>query len=385
MLMKKFLLSLAMILSVAFTASAKEELNIELSYFWATGSREGNVVTFIKEWDGLAFWMDSKKGIAKIVVEYEEPTTILTQLLVQFNDIKDVSNQAPAGSTSLEVELTEGDIKQFAIQNAEPGVIKVKSVTLYTAEDLAGGSTDPEPTPGANHVLKLTQDAAKANPWDTQVFINIKNLKEGEKYTIEFDVLGGAEFTLGTETIDDAQTEHMTEWNASAVFNYTEEVNVTTSWAKGIVTAPGVTDVNCHSHCTPKTEGGSISHASGSTSSCNVAVHEKTTYAATAILLNVGKTVGELCIDNVVVKDGEGNVVYTEDFENAKVAADNKTATAYFPGWQGAKWSIVEMDAPSSLGSIEAAEAVAPAYDLFGNPGATKGFMVKGGKKVYVK
>ena len=236
-----------------------------------------------------------------------------------------------------------------------------------------------------NHVLKLTQDAAKANPWDTQVFANIKNLNEGEKYTIEFDVMGGAEFKMGTETIDDAQKEHMTEWNASAVFNYTEEINVSTDWGKGLITAPGVTTVNCHTHCTPKTEGGEISHANGSTSSCNVAQHADTKYAATAILLNVGKTVGELLIDNIVVKDSNGNVVFTEDFEDATVVADNKTATAYYPGWQGAKWEIAAVEGPTGLQKVAADANDGAAFNLFGQQSNGNGFVVKGGKVYLVK
>lgn len=114
---------------------AGEQLDIEKSSFWGNGTREGNVVTFTKEWDGLAWWIGSKKGVTKIVVEFEEATEIKTQLLVQFNDVEDASKQAEAGSTTLEMDLTEGDIKQLAVQNEKPGVIKVKSVTLYSGTD----------------------------------------------------------------------------------------------------------------------------------------------------------------------------------------------------------------------------------------------------------
>lgn len=411
MRMKKFLLSLAAVLAIAFAANAKDVK--EAPNPWDGTTVADGVYTFGGNWKGSATWLGSEEkpydasandyayikvsGVTggpirfavqynKFVAEQNWGKEFKQEIVLMSEDglygIKlDKENLGDGGKTLAE------EVMQLVVQDdGKAGSLKIEEIGFCTKaeyDEMSGPAE--EPTPGANHVLKLTQDAAKANPWDTQVFINIKNLKEGEKYTIEFDVLGGADFTLGTETIDDAQTEHMTEWNASAVFNYTEEIKVTTSWTKGLINAPGVTDVNCHSHCTPKTEGTAISHASGSTSSCNVAVHENTTYAATAILVNVGKTVGELCIDNVIVKDAEGNVVFTEDFENAKVAADSKSSTAYFPGWQGAKWEIVEKDAPNSLGSIEAAETVAVAYDLFGNAGATKGFMVKGGKKVYVK
>lgn len=354
MLMKKFLLSLAMILSVAFTASAKEELNIELSYFWATGSREGNVVTFIKEWDGLAFWMDSKKGIAKIVVEYEEPTTILTQLLVQFNDIKDVSNQAPAGSTSLEVELTEGDIKQFAIQNAEPGVIKVKSVTLYTAEDLAGGSTDPEPTPGSgNKELTLTLAEAKPNAWDNQVVINFpKPLEAGKKYTITMDIKGSValepkEDQYGKVAIQpvaqDANSANKDQYGGPADLQYLNHFTATTEWVKGVKDCDGNAIV---------TDG---------------------KFPYSRLMLNLGNYAGDLSIDNLRAIDEDGNDYFCITFdtpEEQKLVEDC--------------WMKVPRDFTGII-TIASEVSDAVAYDLFGNAGATKGFMVKGGKKVYVK
>lgn len=45
----------------------------------------------------------------------------------------------------------------------------------------------------------------------------------------------------------------------------------------------------------------------------------------------------------------------------------------------------VEISDADSLGAIEAVNADSVAYDLFGNAGATKGFMVKGGQKAFVK
>lgn len=108
-------------------------LDINAAYFWATGTKEGNVVTFTKEWDGLAWWLGGEKpGITKIVAEFEEATPMLTQFLVQGDGASDQSAQAPAGSTKLEIEIpADMKVNQVAIQNAEPGVIKVKSVTLY--------------------------------------------------------------------------------------------------------------------------------------------------------------------------------------------------------------------------------------------------------------
>lgn len=81
----------------------------------------------------------------------------------------------------------------------------------------------------ANKVLKITGTADKVNAWDSQCYINLKNLEKGKPYVVKFDVYttAGTEFKIGTEAIDETQTEHMTEWNASAVFSYTEELTLT--------------------------------------------------------------------------------------------------------------------------------------------------------------
>lgn len=78
----------------------------------------------------------------------------------------------------------------------------------------------------ANKVLKITGTADKVNPWDISCFINLKNVERGKANVVKFDVYttAGTEFKIGTEAIDETQTEHMTEWNASAVFNYTRHL-----------------------------------------------------------------------------------------------------------------------------------------------------------------
>ena len=139
-------------------AEETEVLSLENSYFWGTGTLEGNVVTFTDQWDGLAWWLGEKEGVTKIVVEYEEATTITTQLLCQFNDIEDQSAQAAAGATSLSIDLPAGSMKQFAIQNAEPGVIKVKSVTLYlSASSISAVAAE------ANNTVVFNLNGQKAN------------------------------------------------------------------------------------------------------------------------------------------------------------------------------------------------------------------------------
>ena len=56
----------------------------------------------------------------------------------------------------------------------------------------------------ANKVLKITGTADKVNPWDSQCYINLKNLEKGKAYVVKFDVYttAGTEFKIGTEAID---------------------------------------------------------------------------------------------------------------------------------------------------------------------------------------
>ena len=155
---------------------------------------------------------------------------------------------------------------------------------------------------------------------------------------VKFDVYTSSdtEFKIGTQAIDDIQTDHKNEWNNSAVFSYTDELTITKDRKEVAVHFPGKTKVTCHSHCTAK-PGMEIDHKDGNIENCNPEILEDYEYAATALLLNVGKLPKDaiLYIDNVKVYDEEGNLLSSEDFENATVAAYDKTKTAYYIGWQG--------------------------------------------------
>lgn len=178
-----------------------------------------------------------------------------------------------------------------------------------------------------NHVVKLTHASAKANPWDTQIFFNLENLESNKVYKVSFDAKASEAVQISTEEIDDVQSDHKDPYGGSAVFNYTENMDVTTDWQTYTATFKGICDSDC------KTEG----HEK----------HEGFEFAATAILIGAGKVPGMIWFDNIVVTDEDGNVVYQNDFENsARVAAYDKTADGYYPGWQldGAKgtWEIEE-------------------------------------------
>lgn len=180
----------------------------------------------------------------------------------------------------------------------------------------------------ANKVLKITGTEDKVNPWDIQCFINLKNLEKGKAYVVKFDVYttAGTEFTIGTEAIDDIQDAHKDVWNNSAVFSYTEEVTLTNTKSEAVINFPGKTTVTCHSHCKAK-PGMEINHDGGNIKTCDPEILENFEYAASALLLNIGKLPKDaiIYIDNVKVYDEAGKLLSSEDFENATVAEYDKT------------------------------------------------------------
>ena len=202
----------------------------------------------------------------------------------------------------------------------------------------------------ANKVLKITGTADNpGEPHTRQCFINLKNVQKGKPNVVKFDVYttAGTEFKIGTEAIDETQKEHMTEWNASAVFSYTEELTLTNQKSEAVINFPGKTTVTCHSHCTAK-EGMKIDHTKGNTKNCDPEILENYEYAATALLLNIGKLPKDaiLYIDNVKVYDADGNLLSTENFDNATVGEYDATKTVHYPGWQGgANFEIADENA----------------------------------------
>jgi len=143
----------------------------------------------------------------------------------------------------------------------------------------------------ANKVLKITGTTDNlGETYSRQCFINLKNLEKGKAYVVKFDVYttAGTEFKIGTEAIDETQTEHKKEWKNSAVFNYTEELTLTNEKSEAVINFPGKTKVTCHTHCTAK-PGMEIDHTNGNTKNCNPEILKDYEYAATALLLNVGK------------------------------------------------------------------------------------------------
>lgn len=228
----------------------------------------------------------------------------------------------------------------------------------------------------ANKVLKITGTAD--NPGETysrQCFINLKNVQKGKPNVVKFDVYtsSNTEFKIGTEAIDDIQTDHKNVWNNSAVFNYTEELTLTNGKSEAVINFPGKTKVTCHTHCTAK-PGMEIDHTGGNTKNCDPEILENYEYAATALLLNIGKLPKDaiLYIDNVKVYDADGNLLSTENFDNATVGEYDATKTVHYLGWQGgANFEIADENAtyiPSvDLANLDFSKEGATAIGGWGN------------------
>ena len=213
----------------------------------------------------------------------------------------------------------------------------------------------------ANKVLKITGTAdAPGADYSRQCFINLKNVQKGVPNVVKFDVYTSSDtqFKIGTEAIDDRQTEEKNEWGFSAVFSNTGELTLTKTKSEAVIRFPGKANVSCHSHCKPKELGAFINHAGGNTNDCYPGYHRDFEYAASALLLNIGQLPKDaiIYIDNVKVYDADDNLLSTEDFENATVAADDKTKTVYYLGWQGgANFEIADENATYSS-SVELAD-----------------------------
>ncbi|MCF2609441.1 hypothetical protein I6E75_04120 [Prevotella copri] len=244
----------------------------------------------------------------------------------------------------------------------------------------------------ANKVLKITGTADKANPWDIQCFINLKNLEKGKAYVVKFDVYttAGTEFKIGTEAIDDIQTDHKDVWNNSAVFNYTEELTLTNTKSEAVINFPGKTKVTCHSHCTAK-PGMEKDHKNGNIETCDPEILENFEYAASALLLNIGKLPKDaiIYIDNVKVYDEAGKLLSSEDFENATVAEYDNTKTVYYLGWQNAATFEIVEDPTTGISNIESANVAkdGKSFNLAGQQVGKnyKGVVIKNGKKMVIK
>ena len=237
----------------------------------------------------------------------------------------------------------------------------------------------------ANKVLKITGTAdTPGADYSRQCFINLNKVQKGKPNVVKFDVYttAGTEFTIGTEAIDDIQTDHKNEWNNSAVFSNTGGLTLPKTKSEAEIRFPGKADVTCHSHCT--TPGIDTGHD-------NPKIHSNFEYAASALLLNIGKLPKDaiIYIDNVKVYDEAGKLLSSEDFENATVAEYDKTKTAYYLGWQNAATFEIVEEPTTGISNIESANVAkdGKSFNLAGQQVGKnyKGVVIKNGKKMVIK
>jgi len=196
------------------------------------------------------------------------------------------------------------------------------------------------------NLLNATSIKNNTAAYATQMFINLPTSKmtAGKKYFVKLYAKSTAAINIGSEFIDDVQTEHMTEWNASAVFNYCEAHDLTSEFKPYAFTSEGKTTVTCHKHCTTKStyEGAAADvHKNGTTDNCDAEVIENFEYIPTALILNIGNLpLGEtLTIGDIQLFDEDWQFI--TNIELSSVAEYDKSKSVYYPGWQaGAKFGI---------------------------------------------
>ena len=101
-----------------------------------------------------------------------------------------------------------------------------------------------------------------------------------------------------------------------------------------------------------------INHDGGNITTCYPEYLSNFEYAASALLLNIGQLPKDaiIYIDNVKVYDEAGKLLSSEDFENATVAAGDKSKTVYYLDWQkGANFEIADEKA-TYISSVELAD-----------------------------
>lgn len=121
-----------------------EKVPIDITSGWSTWQEtesveynaDGTMTFNSAEWGGLAKWLGGRdlSGYDYLVVEYAEPTTVVTQLFVQFaaeGDDNMITKQANPGATYLFIDLNDERataVNQIALQAAAPSTIKISAM-----------------------------------------------------------------------------------------------------------------------------------------------------------------------------------------------------------------------------------------------------------------
>lgn len=238
------------------------------------------------------------------------------------------------------------------------GTIRWKKVTI-THEDVTG----------LQKVLVITSTADKDNPWDSQVFINLPSMTAGKPYHVRFLAKSTANFKFGSESIDDKQTEHKDPYNASAVFNYTAEGDVTSTYQEFQIALPGKSDIDCTTH---------------------KETHKDFEYAATALLLNIGRLPKDAVLTIAKIALYDETMEKLSDVTIAGVGADNKSMSVYYPNWQNSRTVTTDyqdVDAETSVKAVRSVTEDGPWYTVGGVKVASpsSGIYIHNGSKVCKK
>lgn len=187
-----------------------------------------------------------------------------------------------------------------------------------------------------NMALKVTTPEAKANPWDSQVFINFPTpLEAGKQYTIQMDVKGSYDLEVkdgqyGPEAIQpivqDNNSENRDEWGGPADLQYLAHFTLTTEWVKDVLDCNGnaiVTDGN---------------------------------FPYSRLLLNLGNLGGDIYVDNVKMVDAEGNEAFCITFDTPEEQA------LVEDGWMGLAKEFVAVEEGGEVAPVEPVEPAEPTY-----------------------
>lgn len=111
----------------------------------------------------------------------------------------------------------------------------------------------------------------------------------------------------------------------------------------------------------------------------------------TALLLNVGKVPKDavIYIGSIKVYDADGNLLSTEDFDNATVGEYDATKTIHYPAWQNAATFEIVEEPTTGISNIESANVAkdGKCFNLAGQQVGKnyKGVVIKNGKKMVIK
>lgn len=364
--MKKFLLSLA----IAFAAtaafaesivveSAKKTANPWDSQFWIVADSEfaeGDVISLkmdVKADKDASFAPQIHKAPGDYLHWEGTGTVKFTSDWTTFEGTYTVA-AAAVGGYSLAFSLNEFEdankyyfdnvvltvngknaLKEFAYKfdNGEIQTIEAPAVVEPTPDPEPEPEPEPE-APAASKYIVCETAAMVEQPWDTQFWVVLSEaISSGDAF--EFTMEVKADKAAKAQSQFHAAPGEYLHWQAAG------DVNFTTDWKPFSATGTVAAEAN------------------GAKS--------------VAFNLNDFAEANVYYFRNISFKVGGKELVV-----NGDLSSDDMSAFAY-------KFDRGAVVAATGLDKVATEAADAVAYDLFGNAGATKGFMVKGGKKVYVK